>query len=83
MLVCEDLGRVEFTVVLLNEPSRKIVLKRVLYVSSLDRVSLLSWNIIERKEDFELREKRGQLFVYNKQNEKLLWARNINSSYLV
>jgi hypothetical protein len=59
------------------------VLERVLYVPSLGRVSLLSWNVIERKEDFELREKRGQLFVYNEQNEKLLWAKNINGSYLV
>jgi hypothetical protein len=82
-LVCEGLGRVEFTVVLPNESSRKVVLERVLYVPSLGRVSLLSWNAIERKEDFELRGKRGQLFVYNEQNEKLLWAKNINGSYLV
>jgi hypothetical protein len=40
-LICEDLGRVEFTVVLLNESSRKVVLERVLYVLSLGRVSLL------------------------------------------
>jgi hypothetical protein len=59
------------------------VLERVLYVPGLGRVSLLSWNVIERKEDFELRGKRGQLFVYNEQNEKLLWAKNINGSYLV
>jgi hypothetical protein len=41
-LVCEGLERVEFTVVLPNESSRKVVLKRVLYVLSLGRVSLLS-----------------------------------------
>jgi hypothetical protein len=82
-LVCEGLGRVEFTAVLPNEPSRKVVLERVLYVPSLGRISLLSWNAIERKGDFELRGKRGQLFVYNEQNEKLLWAKNINGSYLV
>jgi hypothetical protein len=58
-LVCEGLERVKFTTALPSESSRKIVLKKILYVSSLDRVSLLSWNVIERKEDFELREKRG------------------------
>jgi hypothetical protein len=58
-LICEGLERVEFTIVLPNEPSRKIVLERVLYVPSLGRVSLLSWNAIEQKEDFELRGKRG------------------------
>jgi hypothetical protein len=41
-LVCEGLGRVEFTAVLPNEPPRKVVLERVLYVPSLGRVSLLS-----------------------------------------
>jgi hypothetical protein len=41
-LVCEGLGRVEFTIVLSNESSRKVVLERVLYVLSLGRVSLLS-----------------------------------------
>jgi hypothetical protein len=57
-LICKDLRRVEFTIVLSNEFSRKIVLERVLYVLSLGRISLLSWNIIEQKKDFELREKR-------------------------
>src|SRR5215217_8549111 len=69
--------------VLPGEPPRKVVLERVLYVPSLGRVSLLSWNAIERKGDYELRGKRGQLFVYNEQNEKVIWAKKTNGSYLV
>src|SRR5215213_2115759 len=82
-LVCEGFGKVEFMAVLPGEPPRKVVLERVLYVPSLGRVSLLSWNAIERKGDYELRGKRGQLFVYNEQNEKVIWAKKTNGSYLV
>src|SRR5215213_752318 len=41
-LICEDYEKVKFITALSSESLRKIILKRVLYVPSLDQVSLLS-----------------------------------------
>ena len=51
---------------------RKVVLDRVLYVLGLGRVSLLSWKAIERKGDYRLFGRRGQLRVFNNKNKNVL-----------
>ena len=67
-LVSEGFGQVHLSVKT-DKSIRKIILDRVLYVPSLGRVSLLSWKAIERKGDYRLFERRGQLRVFNNKNK--------------